>query len=205
MCIMCSHKRSSVHACTVQDVYDLLAAAPPQMLPSAPDKIFLAATQKTLAAQADLHQLMDRYEDLSGVALEAQKLDTGLAVTSGDDAGALTGGLPALLPGPLFVLKEPCPAELYRAYLAAVRQHWWSDYSDGKSVGETLMQAIDQWDPHCAVISRVQHCCMQAAVCDTLQASAQLCSLSSLSCGKHCLRDSLDTVVTRSGNLQVQE
>jgi hypothetical protein len=195
---MCSHKRSTVHACTVQDVHDLLAAAPPQMLPSAPATLSLAAAQSTLAAQAELHHLMASYDDLSGVALEAHKLDTGLTVASGDAAGALSGGLPALLPGPLFVLKQPCPAELYLAYLAAVRQHWQSDHGDGKSVGETLMQAIDQYDPHCAAISRVHHCCMQAAVCDKLRASAQLCSLISFSCGEHSLRDPLDTVVTKA-------
>jgi hypothetical protein len=172
--IMCSHKRSTVHACTVQDVHDLLAAAPPQLVPSAPETLSLAAAQPTLAAQAELHHLMARYEDLSGVALEAQKFGAGLAVANGDAAGALIGGLPALLPGPLFVMKQPCPEKLYLAYLAAVRQHWQSDYGDGKSVGETLMQAVDQCDPHCVAISRVQHCCMQAAVCDTLRASMQL-------------------------------
>jgi hypothetical protein len=79
----------------VQEVYDLLV----DEVPRPPATLFSIRTV--------LNKVMMQYARLDRVSVDAEALSSGSVPRRNGMPGALRGQLPALLPGPLFVVGEP--------------------------------------------------------------------------------------------------
>jgi hypothetical protein len=121
----------------VQEVYDLLAGT----LPRPPATLFSIRTALT--------KVMMQYARLDRVSIDAEALSSGSVPRRDGMPGALRGELPALLPGPLFVVEEPpkpksTPASgtdspaLHLLFANVVLSKW-------QDVREELMTEVDKY------------------------------------------------------------
>jgi hypothetical protein len=121
----------------VQEVYDLLAGEAPRP----PATLFSIRTV--------LNTVMMQYARLDRVSVDAELLSSGSVPRRNGMPGALRGQLPALLPGPLFVVAGPTkPAStppsgtelpaLYMLFANVLLSQW-------QDVREELMAAVDRY------------------------------------------------------------